>query len=334
MSFYPSQCPMAPVAPASPVPSYQSSSQSGTTSPGGRSATSDTLGDYSVTSITTPTSPVWVSPDSPFSYDANFPSTPQSTRLASPITTPIAPLGAACTSDGEVPISVKAFKSTAQSTRERSASMRALALLESTVGQDVVAVAKVIPDEEAETVDTCKSDLHVARERGAGKRALALLEATAATSPSRIAEETIKDYKSELQTVRERGSNLRALALLDSTVGKEISDVAKATSVSKPSPSLTTRQAAQKRYEDRQRQKIEMKTRAAVAILQPQSLTTLLPKQGKEELAESTRRPRAKTADDVRDPETVAGMKCQVDIEREKIAKKKALQLLSYGCMA
>jgi hypothetical protein len=332
MSFYPSQCPMAPVAPASPVPSYQSSSQSGTTSPGGRSATSDTLGDYSVSSITTPSSPVWVSPDSPFSYDASVPSSPQSTRLASPIPTPIAPLGAACTSDGEVPISVK-VKSTAQSSRERSASMRALALLESTVGQDVIAVAKVIPDEEAETVNTCKSDLHITRERGAGKRALALLEATAATSPSRIAEETIKDYKSEIQTVRERGSNLRALALLDSTVGKEISDVAKATSVSKPSTSLTTRQAAQKRYEDRQRQKIEMKTRAAAALLQTQTLATLIPKQSKEELAESTRRPRAKTADDFRDPETVAGMKCQVDIEREKIAKKKALQLLSYGCM-
>jgi hypothetical protein len=33
---------------------------------------------------------------------------------------------------------------------------------------------------------------------------------------------------------------------------------------------------------------------------------------------------------DVRDPETIAGMKCQLDIEREMLATQKALKLVDY----
>jgi hypothetical protein len=49
---------------------------------------------------------------------------------------------------------------------------------------------------------------------------------------------------------------------------------------------------------------------------------TLVVRQGKEALAESSRKPKAKRAEDLRDPETVAGMKCQMDIKRERGGKK------------
>ena len=59
--------------------------------------------------------------------------------------------------------------------------------------------------------------------------------------------------------------------------------------------------------------------------------TALNLKQDKESMAESTRARKPVTAEDVRDPETVAGMKCKLDWDREKEAKEKALRLLNEG---
>lgn len=50
-----------------------------------------------------------------------------------------------------------------------------------------------------------------------------------------------------------------------------------------------------------------------------------------EALAESTRKKKPATAESIRDPETVAGMKCKLDWDREKYAKSKALRLLNRG---
>ena len=49
----------------------------------------------------------------------------------------------------------------------------------------------------------------------------------------------------------------------------------------------------------------------------------------KESLAETSRVPKNCDNGCTNDPETISGMKCDVDIEREYIAKKKALQLLN-----
>lgn len=46
---------------------------------------------------------------------------------------------------------------------------------------------------------------------------------------------------------------------------------------------------------------------------------------------ETTREKKELTPEDVRDPETVPGMKCKVDIEMEEEAKTKAFQMISNG---
>lgn len=57
----------------------------------------------------------------------------------------------------------------------------------------------------------------------------------------------------------------------------------------------------------------------------------IVPRKRMEVMATSTRAPKPLTPEDVRDPETVAGMKCQLDIDREDEARKKALRLLNEG---
>mmetsp|Transcript_22529 Transcript_22529/g.51861 ORF Transcript_22529/g.51861 Transcript_22529/m.51861 type:complete len:147 (+) Transcript_22529:41-481(+) len=48
-------------------------------------------------------------------------------------------------------------------------------------------------------------------------------------------------------------------------------------------------------------------------------------------LAETTRKMPEDKRDDPNDPETIAGMKCQLDVEREIWARKRALFLLEHG---
>ena len=52
-----------------------------------------------------------------------------------------------------------------------------------------------------------------------------------------------------------------------------------------------------------------------------------VPPKKMEKMAETTRKKKL-TPEDVRDPETVAGMKYQIDYDREKEAQEKALQLI------
>lgn len=46
---------------------------------------------------------------------------------------------------------------------------------------------------------------------------------------------------------------------------------------------------------------------------------------------ETTRPKKGTTPEDVRDPETISGMKCKADIETEEKAKTKAFQMISFG---
>lgn len=46
---------------------------------------------------------------------------------------------------------------------------------------------------------------------------------------------------------------------------------------------------------------------------------------------ETTRGKKELTPEDIRDPETVPGMKCQVDLQREDEAKKKAFEMITTG---
>eukprot|EP00522_Entomoneis_paludosa_P007410 CAMPEP_0172455222 /NCGR_PEP_ID=MMETSP1065-20121228/11958_1 /TAXON_ID=265537 /ORGANISM="Amphiprora paludosa, Strain CCMP125" /LENGTH=146 /DNA_ID=CAMNT_0013207681 /DNA_START=59 /DNA_END=499 /DNA_ORIENTATION=- len=62
----------------------------------------------------------------------------------------------------------------------------------------------------------------------------------------------------------------------------------------------------------------------------PRSLSSTRPRTKPEPKLAETTRP-LKEQDDPNDPETIAGMKCQLDVERENWARKRALFLLEGG---
>jgi hypothetical protein len=131
----------------------------------------------------------------------------------------------------------------------------------------------------------------------------------------------IDEYKGSMDVYRQRGAHMRALVLLDAQVAG-IKQAAVAP--------LTTRQAANMQYEQRQKEKAEIRAK----LQQEKELYAKRPPVLKvvrlEKLAESSRKPKPKTAQDF---ETVAEMKCQWDLDREKIAQSKALRLLNQGFM-
>ncbi|GKY98790.1 hypothetical protein MPSEU_000835200 [Mayamaea pseudoterrestris] len=96
--------------------------------------------------------------------------------------------------------------------------------------------------------------------------------------------------------------------------------------------SLTTRQAAQLQYE----QKLVHKAIIQAKLEQQKEQTAIKPTPKlfvptpPELLATSSRPKRQVTADDVRDPETIAGMKYQLQWEWETKAQEKARRLLTF----
>lgn len=147
------------------------------------------------------------------------------------------------------------------------------------------------------TVDSMKSNVDSARERLSGSRALLLLEKFAAGEGN--SSSNINDMKSVIDYNREKGANLKALALLNET----------SEAIERQSPPTAL-----------------VRERSTSALKSSSSDI-----ESPEQMAESTRKPRERTAEDVRDPETVAGMKCEHDIEREEWAKKRALWLMTFG---
>jgi hypothetical protein len=136
----------------------------------------------------------------------------------------------------------------------------------------------------------------------------------------------ISNSKSPIEVYREKGAGVRALSLLDESVGGV------AASKLTPAGGMTAKQAANRRYEEQSQEKTKMKAKPKEEKeLWATRVPMLVPPTRKEKMAESTRPRKAKTAEDVRDPETVRGMKCQLDIDREKWAEAKALRLLQEG---
>lgn len=312
------------VVPASPVPSYQTSSQSGNTSPGGNSSTSDTLSDFSIGSSSSP-SPVRSSPSSPSSH------------LSCGARPPLSPSLSGTTGQSS---QFNYREEVHDSNYEAATAQSKATFRETSRGEVLHLVTPGRENADNANVNSCKSEQDVARERGANMRALALLETTVGRDVKNVTRavslnKSINEFKSETETYRERGANMRALALLEDTAGKDVSALAKATSLPKAKAALTTRQAAQLQYDNKIRRKADMKAKAKLdSETYGKRVPMLVAKVGKEAMAESSRKPRDKTAEDIRDPDTVAGMKCQMDIELEKLAMRKALELLSYGSMS
>jgi hypothetical protein len=347
--------------PVSPVPSYQSSSQSSSNSPSG-SQSSGAFGDVSTGSPVSPYGP-----------------SPWASEVILPPRNPFSEIGS-----DEVDDLFRANKSKLERYRERSATLRAAALLEETAGADVSDVARiasgptiVLPKNEIENpilpdlspaqyTDECaapkehldflrRSDR--ARQYLAKQRAVAMLEATvgkqvdpyaelhstqamvartAVHNPSdsqkeRKCKENVHGIKKEIDEVLKRGATILSVTSLDKTTN---SDERARTAMQKPKSAITARQAAMKNYEEIQRKKAELRAKLQEDKEKHKRQTLRNAHTRMENLAETTRKPRDKRPEDVRDPETVAGMKCQLDIDREMAAKKKALHLMNFGSIA
>jgi hypothetical protein len=147
------------------------------------------------------------------------------------------------------------------------------------------------------------------------------------SSVSSMGSEGSSVHKSNMDVYREEVAGARALSLLKEAFA--------GVAMEKPEPvggmtTQTTRQAASQRYDERCMDMAQLKARLKV---QKEHARFLGPPKRKEAMASSSRPRKPKTAEDVRDPETVAGMKCQMDIDREDAAKKKALRYLNEGFM-
>jgi hypothetical protein len=173
--------------------------------------------------------------------------------------------------------------------------------------------------------------------------------------------ESVNDLKSEIDKIRQRGAGMRALNLLNATAAGEMHKVDVATvtggGISSSVPKdykllvrggttswgggaaivagcsgtgMTARRAAQISYEVRRKEKDEIKAKFRRDL---EAYGRRVPKVAvpvrTEALAETTRKKKPTSEDDVRDPETVSGMKCQLHWDREKEARAKALQLLN-----
>lgn len=139
--------------------------------------------------------------------------------------------------------------------------------------------------------------------------------------------------KSETQKHRERGANLRALKLLDQDVaGEKYKRTSPVSPTGSSGSGLSARQAAIARYEEERkaRKEAEAKLREEMKLNRPKPI--LVPPKRPERMAETTRKV-PKGPEDVRDPETIAGMKCRADWDRQKYAEHMALELVSskYG---
>eukprot|EP00540_Astrosyne_radiata_P018437 CAMPEP_0116864544 /NCGR_PEP_ID=MMETSP0418-20121206/24883_1 /TAXON_ID=1158023 /ORGANISM="Astrosyne radiata, Strain 13vi08-1A" /LENGTH=171 /DNA_ID=CAMNT_0004499781 /DNA_START=48 /DNA_END=563 /DNA_ORIENTATION=+ len=95
-------------------------------------------------------------------------------------------------------------------------------------------------------------------------------------------------------------------------------------------PSLTVRQAAEQRYQKRKKEKAEAKSmvHAIKLDMAPKGIKKKLVMAKSLEKKATTTRKIAKSPDDVKDPESISGMKCQLELDRQRDAEKKALKLV------
>jgi hypothetical protein len=141
--------------------------------------------------------------------------------------------------------------------------------------------------------------------------------------PSELGADEERVEKSELDAGRERVAGSRALMLLQQTV---------AARPQVRSDGLTARQAAIKRHEDKCKMQHASNARYKEenGILKP--VAKLATPKAKEKMAQTTRK--IKIPDAVEDFETITDLKCQLDIERQQEAEKRALHMLTVlDCM-
>ena len=337
-----------PTEPASPVRSYQSSSQSETTPHSSPSGASSSFSSY--------TNPSWATPLTPQPFHGNPPSSPHDGSPTGGLivfSSPPSPEFSEGSDDRHSHGDESSQQRGKRSNREARANALALSLLDATAGSDVRVRAMSAPHVSSSSRKQSSMPNYNSRSQ-ASERALDLLSATvgvdvkasATFAPSNLpgdvvntqeVDESVKDHKRSLDRLREREANIRALSLLDATVGAGVNAEARLASNPQPKPALNARQAAIKNYEEKQRIKAQMKAKLKADLEKNAKKTPhsylAARYNSKESLAESSRKI-TKTAEDVRDPETVAGMKCQMDIEREERAKKRALQMMKYGMIA
>ena len=116
---------------------------------------------------------------------------------------------------------------------------------------------------------------------------------------------------------------MKAMTLLDRNFGADHKET-------EPQGATTARQAASQRYNQKKKEKKEAK--AFIYEMKngnpaPGVTKKLTVEKGLEKMATSSRKVN-RFFKATQDPETVAGMKCQLDLDKEKEATRKALNLL------
>jgi hypothetical protein len=147
-------------------------------------------------------------------------------------------------------------------------------------------------------------------------------------------EYNIASLKSSTDIYRERGASLRALTLLNF----EIVGVGMPSSDKDKPKSMTARQAAAFNYEQQQNIKMARKAnlQREMEAFPKQRAPVLVAPSRRTNLAETTRKVKKPSAEDSEDfgIDSIADMKCQLDLDREEHAKHKALRLLNYGVLS
>jgi hypothetical protein len=144
-------------------------------------------------------------------------------------------------------------------------------------------------------------------------------------------------YKSDLDKIRQRGAGMRALSLLNDTAAGEKHKAPPAVkaqdggdSGSGGGSALTARRAAILAYEKRQKEKEKVQAQLKRDFeMYGKRVPKLVVPARSEAMAETSRKKKPESDEDVRDPETVSGMKCKLHWDQEKEAKAKALKLLN-----
>jgi hypothetical protein len=250
-------------------------------------------------------------------------------------------------------------KSPEEAERNYNANMSALKLLDEVAGGDNFKPQPAVPpgmdlspkqytgQEDVEEDDIAavdnfkryKSSEAIAREKCANYKALKLIDAkfggaanqkaTRRSSPfasgasggsksAEIKEEAVDDnfrkYKSSETIAREKSANYKALKLIDAKFGGAANQKAK----QKSSPFVPGASGGRTNV-----------VAAAEAAEKQQATRPKIPHSDKplEKMATTTRKKKQLTRDDGRDPESVSGMKCELDHNREKLAENKALKL-------
>ena len=142
--------------------------------------------------------------------------------------------------------------------------------------------------------------------------------------------EEVSNYKSDFEKYRESQSQSLALRMLSKSVAKakrcsqagEVDDEVKSSPSQEDDGDNPNTENVSNFKSDVEKYRDSCSEVKAMALLN-ESVS-----EGKEQMSITTRQKKPQTPEDLRDAETLAGMKCQLDLEREQLAQQKALRLL------